>query len=181
MSSVVISGNTSGSVTLAAPDVAGTTTLTLPATSGTVMVNGPAFSATFSGVQSVTSNTITKVTLNTEVFDTNNNYDPTTNYRFTPTVAGYYQISFTVNGTANAGTCQVVNAIPYKNGTTINGILYAYGSYLYATAVNGGASTGSLLVYMNGSTDYLELYAKVIGTSPYVDVAFMSAFLARSA
>lgn len=38
MSSVVISGNTSGSVTLAAPDVAGTTTLTLPATSGTVTV-----------------------------------------------------------------------------------------------------------------------------------------------
>lgn len=36
MSSVVIAGNTSGSVTLAAPDVAGTTTLTLPATSGTV-------------------------------------------------------------------------------------------------------------------------------------------------
>lgn len=39
MSSVVIAGNTSGSVTLAAPDVAGTTTLTLPATSGTVVTS----------------------------------------------------------------------------------------------------------------------------------------------
>ena len=37
MSSVVIAGNTSGSVTLSAPDVAGTTTLTLPSTSGTVV------------------------------------------------------------------------------------------------------------------------------------------------
>ena len=37
MSSVVISGDTSGSVTLAAPAVAGTTVLTLPATSGTVL------------------------------------------------------------------------------------------------------------------------------------------------
>jgi hypothetical protein len=36
MSSVVISGNTSGTITLDAPAVAGTTTLTLPATSGTV-------------------------------------------------------------------------------------------------------------------------------------------------
>ena len=36
MSSVVIAGDTSGSVTLAAPSVAGTTTLTLPATTGTV-------------------------------------------------------------------------------------------------------------------------------------------------
>jgi hypothetical protein len=38
MSSVVISGDTSGSVTLQAPAVAGTTVLTLPATSGTVVV-----------------------------------------------------------------------------------------------------------------------------------------------
>jgi hypothetical protein len=37
MSSVVISGDTSGQVTLAAPAVAGTTTLTLPATTGTVL------------------------------------------------------------------------------------------------------------------------------------------------
>jgi hypothetical protein len=37
MSSVVIAGNTSGSVTLSAPDVAGTTTLTLPTTSGTIV------------------------------------------------------------------------------------------------------------------------------------------------
>jgi len=37
MSSVVIAGNTSGSVTLSAPDIAGTTTLTLPSTSGTVV------------------------------------------------------------------------------------------------------------------------------------------------
>jgi hypothetical protein len=38
MSSVVISGDTSGSVTLQAPAVAGTTVLTLPATSGVVVV-----------------------------------------------------------------------------------------------------------------------------------------------
>ena len=37
MSSVVISGDTSGAITLSAPAVAGTTTLTLPATTGTVL------------------------------------------------------------------------------------------------------------------------------------------------
>ena len=36
MSEIVIAGNTSGSVTIAAPDVAGTTTLTLPASTGTL-------------------------------------------------------------------------------------------------------------------------------------------------
>jgi len=39
MSSVVISGDTSGAITLAAPAVAGTTTLTLPATTGTVIAS----------------------------------------------------------------------------------------------------------------------------------------------
>jgi hypothetical protein len=37
MSSLVIAGDTSGQVTIAAPAVAGTTTLTLPATTGTVL------------------------------------------------------------------------------------------------------------------------------------------------
>ncbi len=40
MSSLIIAGNTSGSVTLDAPAVAGTTTLTLPATSGTLNASG---------------------------------------------------------------------------------------------------------------------------------------------
>jgi len=40
MSSVVISGDTSGAVTISAPAVAGTTTLTLPATSGTILQSG---------------------------------------------------------------------------------------------------------------------------------------------
>jgi hypothetical protein len=39
MSSVVIAGDTSGSVTLSAPSVAGTTTLTLPSTSGNVLTS----------------------------------------------------------------------------------------------------------------------------------------------
>ena len=39
MASVVINGDTSGSVTLSAPAVAGSTTLTLPTTSGTVLTN----------------------------------------------------------------------------------------------------------------------------------------------
>ena len=40
MSSVIISGNTSGTITLDAPAVSGTTTLTLPTTSGTIITTG---------------------------------------------------------------------------------------------------------------------------------------------
>lgn len=42
MSSIVVSGDTSGAVTLSAPAVAGTNTLTLPATTGTVVATGTA-------------------------------------------------------------------------------------------------------------------------------------------
>ena len=56
MSEIVIAGNTSGSVTIAAPDVAGTTTLTLPASSSTlattadVAASTPAALSTASGL-----------------------------------------------------------------------------------------------------------------------------------
>jgi hypothetical protein len=40
MASIVLAGNTSGSITISSPDVSGSNTLTLPTTSGTVLTNG---------------------------------------------------------------------------------------------------------------------------------------------
>jgi len=68
MASLVLNGNTSGSVTISSPAVSGTTTLTLPTTTGTVLTsasntNFPAgsvlqvVSATYSTVVSTTSGT----------------------------------------------------------------------------------------------------------------------------
>jgi hypothetical protein len=60
MSSVVISGDTSGAITLAAPSVAGTNTITLPASTGTVLTTG---SPQSNGViQVVQSSTTTQTT-----------------------------------------------------------------------------------------------------------------------
>jgi hypothetical protein len=153
MSSVVISGDTSGAITVAAPAVAGTNTATLPAATGTVMVSGnmPAFSAYASSNQSIANNTAVKIQLNTEVFDTANCFDSTTNYRFTPTVAGYYQINAAIlyNTGSSTGTCQ---AKLWKNGADYK---TNYGSYTSQTIF--GTSVCDV-VYMNGTTDYLELY-----------------------
>jgi len=60
MSSVIIAGNTSGTITLDAPNVAGTTTLTLPTTSGTVITTGNI--PTGSVLQVVSSITNTRTT-----------------------------------------------------------------------------------------------------------------------
>ena len=58
-----------------------------------VLANTPAFSVYLSSDQTLTDNTFTKIQFNTEVFDSNNTYDNSTNYRFTPGVAGKYLIT----------------------------------------------------------------------------------------
>jgi hypothetical protein len=161
MSSVVISGDTSGAITLAVPAVAGTNTVTLPAAAGTVMVSGnmPAFNAYNSNQQSISSGVFTKLQFNTEVFDTNSNYDNATNYRFTPTVAGYYQFSwyFLPSSSTTSSICRL-----YKNGS------FLYNPFAGNGLVNS-LSGGSAVVYMNGSTDYVEVYGYLVGASPLVE------------
>jgi len=51
MSSVIIAGNTSGTITLDAPAVAGTTTLTLPTTSGTITTKDASGILSVNGIQ----------------------------------------------------------------------------------------------------------------------------------
>jgi hypothetical protein len=179
MSSLTLLGDTSGSVVLDAPAVAGSSTLTLPARSGTVMVNGPAFSAYRSGSnQSISTGTWTKVQLNSEQFDTANCFDSTTNYRFTPTVAGYYQIngSLYFNGTS---TVRGIAGL-YKNGS-----IYQMGNYMASYNNTQGVALVISLVYFNGSTDYIELYGLIQATSPvFIDdntAQTLSGYLARSA
>jgi len=112
MSSILLSGDTSGAVTLTVPAVAGTRTATLPAATGTVMVSGnmPAFAAYADAGASLASATQTLVPYNNKTgnsapaFDTagcynNTNATVTLNgistpaYSFAPNVAGYYQVS----------------------------------------------------------------------------------------
>lgn len=112
---------------------------------------GPAFSATRLSDQTITTNIFTKLQFNTETFDTNSNYDPTTNYRFTPTVEGYYQINGNISfGGAASGYAQI--AI-YKNGT-----VNCNGSGIPNNTNVGGMVCAGAVIYLNGSTDYVELY-----------------------
>lgn len=53
-------------------------------------------------VQSIPDTTVTKIQFNTEDFDTGNEFDSTTNYRFTAIAAGYYMVSAQATFVANA-------------------------------------------------------------------------------
>ena len=125
-----------------------------PDTSGNIQLqyNGvaaPAFFAYPSSSTTLPSATWTKLIFDIEIFDTNNNF---ANSRFTPTVAGYYQINGSSSlNTNSSGSSNHAFSI-WKNGNE------------YVRGGPGGAPAGyiysqvSALIYFNGSTDYVELY-----------------------
>ena len=143
--SLVLQSSGGGQITIQEPATASNFTQTLPAASGEVMVSGnmPAFSAYSSAAQSISSVTNTKVTFDVEEFDTNNNFASS---RFTPTVAGYYQ----VQGSVRAGSSATgMRTMIWKNG----------GQYKLGTdAVSMTNGLVSTILFLNGSTDYVELY-----------------------
>lgn len=115
---------------------------------------GPAFSAYANNtLQNITSGSQQKVLFQVEEFDTNNNYADS---RFTPTVAGYYQLNAEVrlDGSFSTGETMIVvwkNGSEYKRGWNASGVNWA---------TNFGAMTVSTLVYANGTTDYFEIYVQ---------------------
>tara|TARA_Y100001963_G_scaffold42656_1_gene59733 strand:+ start:691 stop:1278 length:588 start_codon:yes stop_codon:yes gene_type:complete len=131
-------------------------TVTMP--SGATLTNfpnnTPAFMASIVSDQTITDNTWTKVSANTEIIDSDSCYDTST-YRFTPTTAGKYLIHgqvYTVGNISNgysdggarvykngSGTTPIVETIPEGNG-------------------RGWPQIFSTIVDMNGSSDYVEMY-----------------------
>ena len=166
MSKVQLQGNVSGTgiFTIASPNSNTDRTLTLPDNTGTILTsastitqnNGPAFKAYANVAQTgFSTGVFTKVTFNVEEFDTANCFASS---RFTPNVAGYYQINATLwiyqaSATLISGFINL-----WKNGGW-----YADGSF-YRNA--GGSSTVAeigtnvaTVMYMNGTTDYVEVYS----------------------
>jgi hypothetical protein len=126
-----------------------------------VGANTPAFEAYTTGLQSITENAYVKMTMATEVFDTDSAYDNSTNYRFTPQTSGKYFVY--AKGTADPSS--------YKNGRTAILKIYKNGSAIehtkYDIMTHGNASgdgftsvtpNARAVVDMNGSSDYLEAY-----------------------
>jgi len=161
--SLVLQSTGGGQITIQEPATASNFTQTLPAATGTIQVSGnmPAFSAYQSSAQTLSSSTYTKIQYQTELWDTANAFDSTTNYRFTPQVAGYYQIN---SAMAVAAAVTQIQLSIYKNGT-----IYKQGANLPGAA----QVLTSGLVYLNGTTDYVEIYAwiaagqAIAGGSPF--------------
>jgi len=116
--------------------------------------NTPAFVAYLSANQTISHDTETKVAFNTEDFDTDNAYDNSTNYRFTPQTAGKYFVYGNVNGYIGTSNINSNRAILKKNGSTIKYVNQDYRN----NPVKSADTTISIVVDMNGSSDYIELF-----------------------
>ncbi len=117
--------------------------------------SGPTFSVYLNSAQTITTATLTKVQLATEVWDSDNCYDNTTNYRFTPTKSGYYLMTGYMYSSGTSATRSIFNF--HKNGN-----LYAR---FFDNGTGNWIGNGSTLMYFNGTTDYAELYTYLTGTS----------------
>ena len=124
----------------------------------------PAFYARLDGSQNVTDNAVTKVTLNEEYFDTDNCFDHTTNYRFTPTIAGKYCLygQIWMDSGVTANNLQQANIYIYKNGANI-AVSRLDARNTYTGRFN--TKTTSFIASANGTSDYFELFGQVNNTS----------------
>ena len=117
----------------------------------------PYFFASLSANTSISEAAYVKVQFNDEEIDSNNCYDNSSNYRFTPNVAGKYYIftHMTMYGSSN-NSIHGMGVQIYKNGSRyINDDATAHDGSCWTRihAYSGG------IIDMNGSSDYVEAYA----------------------
>jgi hypothetical protein len=91
-----------------------------------------------------------KVQFETEEFDTSNNYDNATNYRFTAPIAGFYNLQAEVSCTAVSGGQYVVSL--YKNGSS-----FRFFNIGLAGASSSTGFGGSTLIQA-AANDFFEVY-----------------------
>jgi hypothetical protein len=121
-------------------------------TSGPIMIGGGIFGAHSNAATALAANTAAKVNFQVTDFDTSGNFSSS---RFTPQVPGYYQI----HGNVSAGaTTSYLIAIISKNNAGGNGLSGQYVFVAAGTAGLFGHVTG--IVFLNGSTDFVEIWAQ---------------------
>jgi len=128
--------------------------------------NTPAFLAKMSDYQDLTDAVDTKIEFDVEVYDTDSKYDHSTNYRFTPTVAGTYFLY--AQGHCRGGTnTQIVDSFLYikKNGSAL------YASRHNPSSNYGNQTTlGVQVTDVANTTDYYEVFTYInsISTTPSI-------------
>jgi hypothetical protein len=125
--------------------------------------NTPAFEAQIGSSQTVSNGVATKAQFSTENFDTASCYDNSTNYRFTPNVAGKYFVYLMLNMQHNSNNnVQDVSGLLYKNGSLVKQFnIGNYASYSFQII----STTVTAVIDFNGSSDYIEAFGLIYGNA----------------
>lgn len=146
MSSIILTGDTSGQVTLAAPAVAGTTTLTLPATTGAVIASDASANIQFnSGFGSVATAYGCRAWVNFNGTGTVAIRGSGNVSSITDSGVGLYDVNFTTAmpdaNYAIAATAYSANSSLFAVGGQVNG--QAPTTTKFRVATGAGASIGA--------------------------------------
>ena len=121
------------------------------------LTNTPSFEAYVSGGDvSINDLTNTKVPFNTEVFDSDSKYDNSSNYRFTPTIAGKYFVYANVGVKEGSFTIQQHNVQLALNGSDYRTIQM----YVQPSEVAIHSNYISAIMDLDGD-DYVEIFTTV--------------------
>ena len=114
--------------------------------------NTPAFMVKQTGTQNISSASWTKIQFNSEVYDTDSTFDSSSNYRFTPAVAGKYNFYLGIT-LDDLDDDKLLQAQIYKNGS-------GEGTSLVQTVGNNGNKHSLNLSWSDSAstTDYYEAY-----------------------
>ena len=131
--------------------------------SGIGNLNAPAFEAYVSAtVENFTDNTVAKMPANTEVFDSDGTYDHSTNYRFTPALAGkYFVYAGAIPRSESNFDILVQELYIYKNGSE-----YRWTTMRPTNSNNSNENHITIQAIMDlDADDYVEIYANCNTTS----------------
>ena len=118
--------------------------------------NTPAFHAFVSSNQAVSNATETKAQFDSEVYDTDNAFDSSTNYRFTPQTAGkyFFYTQLRLDSGSNDNNIDYVYVEITKNGAGANNTIFDFRSDRDGRKFTVNSFQ---VIDMNGSTDYVEV------------------------
>ena len=174
----IVTSDTTGDLVIKTGGAGGTTAITIGddqrvSFAQPPLTAVPAFRVVLSALQNISLTTYTTVGFDIVTYDTHSWWD-TGSYRYIPQIAGYYQFNGFANLRASTPTRRIL-------GLHLNGNPFTSFSDFSGGDVHCGFS-GSSIVYMNGSTDYVDLRAYIAATSgSFVATSDFQGFLVRAA
>ena len=143
-------------------DSTGTNTAMTVSSGGAITLpNQPTFSVIKNANQTITNGQYTKCTWDVESWDVGGGFDLANN-KYQPNESGYYSITANLRYDGSSNSTRGIMVL-YKNGSPYKRLADHQGTGNEAFNLNGNC-----LVYLNGSSDYLEVWIYIAASTAVI-------------